>query len=269
MTLAATATVIALGAIAAGAEPPALATCRRLDQAFDTTAMPAPCARALDDVALPVADRIDAARLLAFALVTNGDLEGGERAFVRLLVLAPDWTLPASASPRMRDAFGRARTRLATDGKVTVSASTTAGGEAGAGWTVTARVVDGLGRVADVRWIVSPAGGPPSAGTMTPASEAGVWTAPVPSVSGATCVVEALGIDASVLATSACEGFVPSRTGAGTVAAAAAAGEEPPWVLVGAGIGAGGVVVVAVGALVWAFTSGPFAPPAAVTVSIQ
>jgi hypothetical protein len=248
--------VVAL-ALASGASA-SLADCRRLEQAFDTAAMPRPCAQALDDAALPVADRVDAARLLAFALVTNGDNAGGENAFLRLLALSQGWTQPASASPRLRDAFARARARLASEGTVTITATATVSGD---GWDVAADVVDPLGRVAAVAWSLAPVDGAaaPATGALTRAPSTAHWTAHVPRVASSGCTVRARAADGVEVASVPCTGF----------AAGAGALDDVPWVTVGVTAGAVVVVGVAVGALVWAVNSGPLAPPAAVTVSIE
>jgi hypothetical protein len=251
--------VAILGALAV-AEPASLAECRRLEQAFDTTAMPAPCGRALDDAALPVTDRVDAARLLAFALVTNGDSAGAEAAFTRLLALSPGWTLPSSASPRQRDAFARAKARLDREGTVTVTA--VARRDADGGLEISAELVDGLRRVADVRWALSPAsGGAAVTGPLLPTASSSAWAARAPIGDAAGCRVEALAADGSVIAADECDGMTATQT---------STEEAPlPWGVIGAGAGGAAVVAVAVGTLIWAFHSGPLAPPAAVTVSIE
>jgi hypothetical protein len=245
----------------AGASPTPLVECRRLEQAFDTAAMPAPCALALDDGALPVADRVDAARLLAFALVTNGDAAGGETAFLRLLTLAPGWTQPSSASPRLRDAFGKARARLASVGAVTATATATADGD---GWELVVDVVDPLGRVAAAGWSLGAADGasPPSAGARAREAAAPHWTARLPKVVATTCVVQLRAADGTEVASAPCTGFVRD-------AASLSPGVDVPWVALGVSAGAVVVVGVAVGTLVWAVNAGPLAPPAAVTVTIE
>jgi hypothetical protein len=250
---------LAVAIVVASSAP--LQECRRLEQAFDTATMPAPCTQALDDAALPVSDRVDAARLLAFALVTNGDSTAGEDAFLRLLVLSPGWALPSSASPRLRDAFGRARARLSGAGAVSVTATATAGAD---GWDIGADVVDALGRVASVGWSLTPtdASTPPSTGALHRDAASSRWSARVPGFGAKGCVVVARAADGSELASGPCVGFAPASAPIGSAA-------DIPWAIVGAGAGAVVVVGVAVGALVWAVNVGPLAPPAAVTVSIE
>jgi hypothetical protein len=250
--------VLAIAVAAATSAP--LDECRRLEQAFDTAAMPAPCMKAVDDVALPVADRVDAARLLAFAIVTNGDPDGGEAAFLRLLVLAPGWTQPASASPRLRDAFARARARLTTDGAVTAAATAT--GESG-GWALDVDVIDPLGRVAGGEWsLTDPAGAvAPATGSLVRAPGTQRWMGRLPASAASTCVVHLRAADGTELAAAPCTGLKAAGT-------AEPPASEFPWVAVGLGVGAvvGGAVVIGV---VWALNAGPLAPPAAVTVTVQ
>ncbi len=260
-------TVVAGAAGAPGSS--SLAACRRLEQAFETDAMPAPCRAALDDLALPVADRIDAAALLAFALVTNGDLDGGAAAYVRLLALAPGWTLAPSASPRQRDAFQRARARLDAEGAVGVTAaveSAASAGEADGAAAAGARaarlvvdVTDPLRRVAQVAWRL-PGGGAPVPLVRDAATAR--WSGALPTDVDGNATVEARSADGSLLASTT---FSLSAT---KPSAGAVDGGGVPWVAIGAGAGAVVVVGAAVGAVVWAL-NGPLAAPGLVTVRVQ
>jgi hypothetical protein len=263
------AALVVVGVVAGAPGSSSLAACRRLEQAFETDAMPAPCRGALDDVALPVADRVDAAALLAFALVTNDDVEGGTAAYVRLLALAPGWTLASSASPRQRDAFQRARARLDAEGAVgiaaTIESAVTSGApddDAAAGARAARLIVDvtdPLRRVAQVAWRL-PGGGAPfplvrdAAGTR--------WSGVLPTDVDGSATVEARSADGSLLA---------STTFSLAAARPSVGGDDGggvPWVAIGAGAGAVVVVGAAVGAAVWALT-GPLAAPGLVTVRVQ
>jgi hypothetical protein len=262
----------------AGLSPP-LAECRRLEEAFDTAAMPAPCKAALNDVGATVAERAEAARLLAFALVTNGDAEGAEAAFLRLLVLAPSSTLQESASPRLKDVFARAQARLAGEGKVGLTVGAV---RDGASWALTSDIVDALGRAARVQWTLAP--GPDGAAASTPEVRGALasadaaaststatsttasaatkrFTAKLPVTDAATCAVEVLAADGTAIVTAPCEGYAPTTTESET--------DATPWIIAGSVGGAAVVVGVAVGVLVWALNAGPLAPPATVTVSVQ
>jgi hypothetical protein len=269
-----------------------LAECRRLEQAFETTAMPEPCDRAVSDVALSVQDRVDAARLLAFALVTNGDAKGAEAAFLRLLVLSARWSLPLSASPRLREAFSTARELFHERGQVTLQATASlpvhGGDEALGAETAEARsktvdvsveVTDLLGRVATLAWRIVPqgAGGLPDDGLLR-RTAGNSWTASLPALSEANCLVRALAADGDVVAETRCNGYeevvaapptlTTTSTTTTTTTTTTTEAVAFPWGVLSV---AGGVVVVGVAmaaGLVWAFNAGPLAPPAAITVVV-
>lgn len=107
--------------IAAAAGNSALEKCRALDREFDTKNMPKPCQAAADDTTLPIPDRVEALRRLAFAHILNGDEALAEPAFLKMLVFAPDTELPADAGPQMRDVFVNVKKRFAEDGKLVVT----------------------------------------------------------------------------------------------------------------------------------------------------
>ncbi len=242
----------------------ALAECRRLDQSFDTRGMAAPCTAATSDSARPAADRADAARLLAFALFTNGDVAGAETAFVRMLAVVPTATPGDGASPRLQEVFGRARARF--DANVVVVTANASAAPAGAGppdagaptqVAFSADVVDELARVTQVRAALTAAGSEVSSASLT-STAPGRWTgmAPAPTLVADGCRVDALGADGVVVASGAC--VAP--------ATAAAAEDGPPWLVIAAGAGAA-VVVGTVVVVAWAVAGNR--APAAVTVVIQ
>lgn len=245
-----------------------LAECRRLDQSFDTKGMPGPCTAAVDDATRPVADRADAARLLAFALFTNGDVDGAESAFLRMLAMLPTATVGEGASPRLLEVFGRARASFDAD-VVTVTAVATTppppatspdatSPDAGGTVAFSATVTDALGRVARVRASLLAGGREVASAALQPAGP-GTWqgatAAPADAADG--CRVEALGLDGSVVASGTCQ----------PPAAATTADDGPPWLLIGAGAGAVVVVAASVALIALAVSSNP--PPGAVTVVIE
>ena len=231
----------------------AFAECRRLDQSFDTAAMPAPCTAAVDDVQRPLADRTDAARLLAFALFTNGDVDGAETAFLRMLALTPTSKLPEGTSPRFAEAFSKARARFDAEGAVTVSAATAAV-DVDDRLRFDADVVDLFGRAASVKGVLL-SGAAVLVEVPLTAVAGGHWSGAAPSVSMAAdgCRVEAVDAAADVVAAALCAPPVPVLEA------------EPPWLWIGVGAGAAVVVAaVGVGALLWAGT-----PPAPATVTVR
>ncbi|MDP2344578.1 MAG: hypothetical protein Q8O67_26745 [Deltaproteobacteria bacterium] len=245
--------LLLLLAAAAGAD--ALAECRRLDQLFDTKGMPAPCTAAVDDAANPLADRIDAARLLAFALFADGDVDGAETALLRMLALAPTVALPEGTSPRLAEVFGRAKARFEKEGVVVVAGGPTV---AAARVRFDADVVDVFGRAASVRGLLLN-GATVVVDVPLLGDGKGRFTgeAALPPGPADGCRIEAVDAGAAVTATGSC--VLPAELLAGE--------SDPPWLWIGVGAGAA-VVVAAVGIGAFVFASTP-PTPATVTVRIE
>jgi hypothetical protein len=128
-----------------------LAECKRLDEAFDTKAMVAPCTTASKDTAAPIAERVEALRLLATAEVTNGEEAAAQAAFFDMLRLAPGSTVPADASPRVRTVFDNAKRQLQVDGAVSAVLSPVIPSELSGPMNVEVTMNDALKRVSNVR----------------------------------------------------------------------------------------------------------------------
>lgn len=130
----------------------ALERCRQLDRAFDSKNMPKPCQAAADETNAPVAERVEALRLLAIAHVLNGDEALGESTFVRMLVLSPTSSLPTDAGPQFRRAFIAARNWFDIEGVVTAAVNAPAAAPEGrVPLALQVDVADRLGRVAIAR----------------------------------------------------------------------------------------------------------------------
>jgi hypothetical protein len=102
--------------IAAAAGTP-LQQCKTLDQAFDTAGMRVPCRTAGSDVKLPVEQRATAWRLLATALVADGEENEAQAAFVEFLRLTPRAVM-TSKSPKVVTVLDNARRQLSVDGVI-------------------------------------------------------------------------------------------------------------------------------------------------------
>lgn len=244
----------------------ALSSCRALDKEFDTKNMPKPCQAAADDATLPIAARVEALRLLAQAHILNGDEPLAAPAFLRMLVLQPSAELPGDAGPRIRELFAAVKTRFDEEGAVAVTFIPPAQPAAGAPVELQIDIVDKLGRVLGARVTTQ------SSAQQEPIEERLVrnelspgnvrFTGRVPEPAGTlppegatlrydvvveTWDAQALALPSPITGTFTRAGALP----------AGVAGDEPPWLLIGVGVG--GVVVagaVAAGA-VYCFTAGP------------
>ena len=259
------------------AASPALERCRALDQGFKTRAMPGPCSEAAADIAAPAEERAEAYRLLAFAQIVNGAEREAEKAFVRMLVLTPESSLPPDASPRFRDVFQKAKVRYEREGKLDASVSSFAPPQGIAPANVAVDLKDPLGRVASARVSASASGAsvPTRAGLVrTETGFEGTIVEPLGarqvhaeieliSHDGRT-VLEALPLDYVRQPASGNDVKPPlSRSGQpdGEV--------DPIWLWVGVGGGAVVVGAAALAGVAWAYTDGPLAPAASVTVIVQ
>ena len=234
----------------------ALADCRRLDHSFDTKAMPAPCTAAVDDVARPLPDRTEAARLLAFALFTNGDVDGAETAFLRMLALSPKARLPEGSSPRLADVLSRATIRFQSEGIVLVNGSARAGSAGAVGFD--ADIVDAFGRTIAVRGVLLSGGAVAREVPLTLLAQR--WSGEGPPAAQVVdgCRVEALDAGGGVVGSGSC--VVPAGAGAPEA--------ELPWLWSGVAGAAVVVVVAAVGVGVGVAATTP-PVPATVTVRIE
>lgn len=268
--------VFAVGAQLAVANA-ALEKCRALDREFDTRAMPKPCQAAADDTTLSLADRVEALRRLAFAQILNGDEALAEPTFLRMLVFSPSAELPADAGPRFRSVFHAARTRFASEGKVTASFAPFAPLEAGRAGPLPVKidVNDKLGRVAGARILARVAGAGETTGSpvapLLPVEErlarselspgmirfTGTLPEPRDLPSGGAVVAWEVVFDGwdgkPVDATPAVAGEVHRSPSSG---AHDGEGASWPWVVGGT---AGGLAVIGgiVGGTVYCFTAGP------------
>lgn len=155
--------VVLLAAVQLAAADAALERCRQLDREFDSKSMPKPCQAAADNASAPIAERVEALRLLAFAHVLNGDEALAEPAFLRMLVFSPAVELPADAGPQFRKQFAAAKTRFEAEGVITTTFAPPAADPATRDQVaLQVEVGDRLGRVAGarVRSTVAGADGP-------------------------------------------------------------------------------------------------------------
>jgi hypothetical protein len=244
----------------------ALEKCRSLDREFDTRNMPRPCQAAADDATLPVPDRVEALRRLAFAHILNGDEALAEPAFLKLLVFNPSAELPADAGPRFREIFAEAKKRFRAEGGLITRAAPPP--PLGPGPVpVQVDLTDKLGRVVGARVIakvsgqedvmedrlarseLSPglvrfSGAVPEPREVPPEGHSVSWQIVFDGWDGRT-------VEASPLVTGSY-----ARAGGG-----AAGHDEPggelPWAWIAGGAGGVAVVGAVVGGAVWCYTAGP------------
>lgn len=252
---------------AARAPNSALAKCRALDKEFDTKNMPKPCQAAADDATLPIAERVEALRFLAQAHILNGDEALAEPAFMKMLVFSPTAELPGDAGPRIREIFSAVKQRFDEEGVLGVTFVPPPQPASGAPVELQVDVVDKLGRAIGARVRTQ------SSAQTEPVEERLVrnelspgnlrFTGRVPEPKGplppegATLkyevVVETWDGQALPLPAPVTGAF--TRTGGAVVGEPVV--EEPPWTLIGLGVGGGVLVAGAVTAgVVYCFTAG-------------
>ncbi len=266
--------VVCAAALHLASADAALERCRKLDREFDSKNMPKPCQAAADNASAPVAERVEALRLLAFAHVLNGEEALAEPAFLRMLVLSPAAVLPADAGPQFRKAFTAARARFDVEGVVTATLTAPVADPASrAPLAIQVDVVDKLGRIVAGRVRATMGGASPPLEERLVKSELGggqvrfSGAVPEPEVAEAyTLLWEVVfeGWDgAPVPVPSALSGTL-ARDGAALGPGGGGEGDEPPW---GAIIGGGAVSVAVVAAagsgIAWCFLAGPCRPQSA------
>lgn len=256
-----------LAALQLAAADAALERCRQLDREFDSKNMPKPCQAAADNVTAPVADRVEALRLLAFAHVLNGEDALAEPAFLRMLVLSPNSVLPADAGPQFRKAFAAARSRFDVEGLVTAAFSAPTVEPSGRGpLLLQVDVVDQLGRVVSARVRSTVAGAAAPIEERMVKSELGAgqvrFTGTVPEPKGPAAY--SLGYE---IVLDGWDGapVPPAIPLTGTVARDATAATpiagEPgdlPWAwIIGGGAASVALVAATGGGIAWCFVAGP------------
>ncbi len=256
--------VAALQLLAADA---ALERCRQLDREFDSKNMLKPCLAAADNASAPVAERVEALRLLAFAHVLNGDESLAEPVFLRMLVLSPSAELPADAGPQFGKAFAAARRRFDAEGVVTVSfTAPTVDAATREPVTVQLDVADQLGRVVGARVKASVEGGAApleerlARSDLSPGQVRFSGTLPEPTTQAAYSLSFQIvldGWDGAPVPLASPVGGTVSRDAKGVVSAGGG-DDELPWGFIIGG-GAASVVVVAAtgGGIAWCFLAGP------------
>lgn len=248
----------------------ALEQCRKLDREFDSKNMPKPCQAAADNAAAPVAERVEALRLLAFAHILNGDEALAEPVFLRMLVFAPSAELPADAGPQFRSAFAAARKRFDTEGQVSATFVTPVV-EASSRAPVALQIdlVDKLGRVVAARVRATSAGAPAPLEQLLARSELGPgllrFTGAVPEPTTAAAytlswevVLEGWDGAPVPLATALSGSF--AREASGGPLTDGGTGELPWGWIVGGGAASVLVVGAAAGGVAWCFVAGPCRP---------
>jgi hypothetical protein len=261
------AVAIALAVVVSGAPGTALEKCRALDKEFDTKNMPKPCQAAADDTTLPIPDRVEALRRLAFAHILNGDDALAEPAFLKMLVFAPNAELPADAGPRFREVFAGVRKRFEEDGKlgVTFKPPIVEDGPV----EVQIDVADKLGRVTGARIKVTstdPAKLPAPLeerlvrNELSPGNIRFVGKVPEPKPSPPEGITLAYEIVLETWDNATLASPVPLKGDIvrGGGASAGVEGEGPPWGIIAASVGGGLLVVGAItGGVIWCTTAGP------------
>lgn len=263
--------VVTLGLVVSGAPGSALDKCRALDKEFDTKNMPKPCQAAADDTTLPIPDRVEALRRLAFAHILNGDDALAEPAFLKMLVFAPATELPADAGPRFREVFAGVKKRFDDDGKVGVTFRPPIVEDGPV--EVQVDVADKLGRVTGARILVS---SPDAAKLPAPLEERLVrnelspgnirFVGKVPEPKplppeGITLQYEIVletWDNATLASPVPLQGDIVRGGAASASASASIEGEGPPWGIIAASVGGGLLVVSAItGGVIWCTTAGP------------
>lgn len=267
MTLASV--VVALAVVVGGAPGTALEKCRALDREFDTKNMPKPCQAAADDPTLPIPDRVEALRRLAFAHILNGDDALAEPAFLKMLVFAPRDELPADAGPRFREVFAAVKKRFDEEGRLVVTFTPPVVVEEGP-VEVQLDVGDKLGRVTGARIRVTS----PDAATLpapleerlvrnelSPGNIRFVGKVPEPKPLPPGGITLAYEIVLETWDNGTVDSPVPLKgdivRGSGAGSTSAVDGEGPPWGIIAAS--AGGVLVIGAvtGGVIWCTTAGP------------
>lgn len=258
--------VLAVSLLTAAAASTALEKCRALDKEFDTKNMPKPCQAAADDTTLPVPDRVEALRRLAFAHILNGDEALGEPAFMKMLVFSPTAELPGDAGPRFREVFTAVKKRFDEEGKLIVTFVPPPPPAPGVPVELQVDIADKLGRVVGARVKTKAANAVDAPvledrlvrNELSPGNLRFTGRVPEPPLppEGASYTYEVVveTWDGQPLALPKPITGEIARAGGGAVVAAG--DEGPPWVLIGAI--AGGVVVAGAitGGVVWCFTAG-------------
>lgn len=249
----------------------ALERCRQLDREFDSKNMTKPCQAAADNASAPVAERVEALRLLAFAHVLNGDDALAEPVFLRMLVLSPAAVLPADAGPQFRKAFAAARARFDVEGAVTATLIAPAADPASrAPLAIQVDAVDKLGRIVAgrVRSTVSGASAPLEERLVK--SELGggqvrfAGAVPEPQAPEAYTVRWEVVLDgwdgAPVPVPTPLGGTLTRNANAGG-ATGGGDSDELPWAaIIGGGAASIAVLAAAGGGLAWCFVAGPCRP---------